>query len=97
MIENRIRVKVKKKASKYIVLVDKSGYKKEEVTKDEIPVWEKWALVVEEAAPYFHIGENKLREMIHENESADWILWNGNKALIKREQFKQYLAKLNVV
>lgn len=32
-----------------------------------IPFWEKYTLSVEEAAAYFHIGENKLRNLINEN------------------------------
>ena len=34
-----------------------------EVSKTEIPVWEKYTLSVEEAAAYFRIGENKLRKI----------------------------------
>ena len=28
---------------------------------NEIPVWEKYTLTIEEASKYFRIGENKLR------------------------------------
>ena len=45
-----------------------------------IPVWERYTLSVEEAAAYFRIGENKLRRIISENQNADFILWNGNRA-----------------
>ena len=33
----------------------------------EIPIWRKYTLTVEEAAAYFRIGENKLRNLINEN------------------------------
>ena len=39
----------------------------EEVIMNErniVPVWEKYALTVQEAAAYFQIGENKLRRII---------------------------------
>lgn len=51
----------------------------------EIPVWEKYTLSIEEAAAYFRIGENKLRQLIAENPNADYILWNGTRAQIKRK------------
>lgn len=40
----------------------------------EIPVWEKYTLSIEEAAAYFRIGENKLRQLIAENPNADYIM-----------------------
>ena len=53
-----------------------------------IPVWERYTLSVEEAAAYFRIGENKLRRIISENQNADFILWNGNRAQIKQKKFE---------
>lgn len=54
----------------------------------EIPVWEKYTLSIEEAAAYFRIGENKLRQLIAENPNADYILWNGTRAQIKRKNLR---------
>lgn len=62
-----------------------------------IPTWERYTLSVEEAAKYFRIGENKLRKIINDNQDADFILWNGNRAQIKRRIFKGYIDKLNVI
>ena len=50
-----------------------------------IPLWEKYTLTVEEAAAYFRIGEHKLRRLIDENKNADYLPWNGNRVQIKRE------------
>lgn len=58
----------------------------------EIPIWEKSNLTLEEAAAYFNIGINKLRE-ISDSDSCSFVLWVGNKRLIKREPFKEYLYK----
>lgn len=55
-----------------------------------IPVWEKQNLTIEEAAAYSNIGQNKLRE-ISEGESCPFVLWVGNKRLIKRRQFDRYI------
>ena len=56
----------------------------------KVPVWEKANLSLEEAAAYFGIGINKLRDMTNE-ENCPFVLWNGNKRLIKRKQFEQFL------
>lgn len=63
----------------------------------DINYWEKYTLSVEEAAQYFRIGENKIRRLIHENEDADYILWNGNRPQIKRKKFEDLIDRLNVI
>lgn len=63
----------------------------------EVPVWEKYTLTVEEASAYFRIGEAKLRRLISENQDADFILWNGNRAQIKRKKFEEYVDGLSVI
>lgn len=57
---------------------------------DTIPAWEKANLNLEEAAAYFGIGINKLRDMTND-ENCPFVLWNGNKRLIKRKQFERFL------
>ena len=61
------------------------------IQKDAVPVWEKYTLTVEEAAAYFHIGENKMRNIIRSNSDAKYILWNGSRAQIKRKMFEDYI------
>lgn len=63
----------------------------------EIPIWKKYTLSVEEAAVYFRIGENKLRSLINEKKSADYLLWNGSRALIKREKFERFVDELETI
>ena len=48
-----------------------------------IPYWKKYTLSIEEAAAYFRIGENKLRKIVDEDRTADYLLWNGNRVQIK--------------
>lgn len=60
-----------------------------------VPIWEKFTLTIEEAAAYFRIGENKLRQIVNENRNADFILWNGNRPQIKREKFEVVLNNLH--
>lgn len=58
----------------------------------KIPVWEKSNLTLTEAAAYFNIGENKLRD-ISDNDDCTFVLWCGRKRLIKRIAFEKYLEK----
>ncbi|MCX4318086.1 MAG: excisionase, partial [Lachnospiraceae bacterium] len=46
---------------------------------------------LEESAAYFGIGVNKLREMSNA-ENCAYVLWVGNKRLIKRKLLEKYLA-----
>lgn len=62
-----------------------------------IPLWEKYTLSIKEAAVYFNIGMNKLRKIIDENKSADWVLWNNSKALIKRKKFESLIDTINCI
>ena len=56
-----------------------------------VPLHEKYTLSIPEASAYFGICEKKLRQIINENENADFILCNGSKYLIKRKKFEQYI------
>lgn len=55
-----------------------------------IPVWEKIAITVEEAAAYSSIGINKIREMLR-NPNCPFVLYIGNKKLVKRKEFENYI------
>lgn len=60
--------------------------------KREVPIWEKSNLTLEEAAAYFGIGINKLREL-SEDKNCRFVLWCGSKRLIKRKALDEYLEK----
>ena len=57
---------------------------------EKVPIWQKANLSMEEAASYFGIGINKLREMTND-ENCPFVLWNGSKRMIKRRALEQYL------
>lgn len=46
---------------------------------------------IKEASEYFGIGEKKLRQIINENLDMGFTIQNGNKFIIKRRLFEQYL------
>ena len=62
-----------------------------------VPVWEKYSLSIEEAAVYFRIGENNIRNIINQNSDADFWFWNGNRQQIKRKLFEKYMDLQKVV
>ena len=64
---------------------------------NDVPIWEKYTLTIEEASKYFWIGENKLRKLAEENPRAGWILLNGNRIQIKRRQFEKIIDGLDVI
>ena len=46
---------------------------------NDIPVWKKYTLTIEEASKYFRIGENKLRRLAEENKDAGWLIMNRSE------------------
>lgn len=58
----------------------------------EIPIWEKSNLTLEEAAAYSGIGMGKLRKITNEK-NCNFVLWVGNKRLIKKKLFDKYIEQ----
>ncbi len=58
----------------------------------EIPIWQKSNLTVEEPAVYSRIGVNKIRQL-SDNQDCKFVLWVGNKRLIKRRLFDTYIER----
>ncbi len=59
---------------------------------EQVPIWEKVALTLEEAASYSNIGINRIRDITN-NENCPFVLFVGNKRLIKRKPFEKYLEQ----
>jgi len=57
-----------------------------------IPIWEKVALTIEEAAKYSNISSKTLRRFINEC-TPDFTLKIGTKTLIKRKVFEKFLER----
>ena len=64
---------------------------------NEIPYWEKYMLTLREAAEYFHIGEKKMRQIVDDNLDANFLLESGNRIMIKRRLFEEYLDRASVI
>lgn len=59
---------------------------------EKVPIWEKVTLSVDEAAAYSNIGVNKIREMTHDP-SCNFVVYVGNRILIKRKEFEKHIAR----
>ena len=60
----------------------------------DIPVWEKSNLTVDEAAEYYNIGRDRLRQII-DRDDCPFVLWvSENKRLIRRKKFDEYLDNM---
>lgn len=60
----------------------------------ELKPHEKFVLSIEEAHEYSGIGEKRLREIMDNDRTLDWILNVGNtRKKIKRPLFEQWILK----
>lgn len=59
---------------------------------NDIRIAEKAFLTLREAASYFNIGQDKIRQLTDERDCT-FVLFNGSKRLIKRELMEGYLNK----
>lgn len=58
----------------------------------EIPFWNKLNLTIKEAAAYSGIGINRIEELLKQPK-CNFVLYVGNKKLVKRKEFEQYISK----
>lgn len=58
---------------------------------------EKYNLTIKEAVQYFNIGEKSIRKIVAENPTAEYILMVGNKVLIKRKLFEQFIDETSSI
>ncbi|MEE1597994.1 excisionase [Acidaminococcus fermentans] len=62
-----------------------------------LPLNQRFTLTLKEASQYFHIGEKKLRRMAAEDPGSGFLLHNGRKVLIIREEFEQFLRQTSCI
>lgn len=68
-------------------------------TRNNVPIWEKYMLTIDEAAAYFGIGTDRLRRLATEslNTSDSFLVQVGVKYLINRHKFEKFLDKVTAV
>ena len=69
----------------------------EEKKRQQLPLNQRFTLTLKEASLYFHIGEKKLRRLANEHPEGDFLVFNGRKALIIREQFEKFLCETSCI
>lgn len=57
----------------------------------EMPFWLKVNMTIKEAAAYSNIGINKIDKLLKQPQ-CNFVLYVGNKKLIKRKEFEKYLS-----
>lgn len=67
-----------------------------ESKKTVVPVSEKYMLTIREASIYFSIGEKKLRRLA-EDRVNDFAIINGNRYLVIRPKFEQFLLETSTI
>lgn len=63
---------------------------------NNIPVGERYTLTIKEAAQYFNIGIKKMRRLAEENLGV-FAVFSGNRYLIIRTKFEEYLLEQSTI
>lgn len=85
------RLKLSKATISRIVFKVKMKIERIDKMKQNIPVWEKITMTIEEAAEYSSIGINKIREL-SSDPRCNFVIYVGKKRLIKRKEFEKFIA-----
>lgn len=60
--------------------------------KYQVPISEKIALTIEEASQLSNIGQNKLYDLV-KSPRCTFVLYVGNKRLIKKKEFLKFISE----
>lgn len=60
------------------------------MSENSVPISEKFTLTIREASEYFSIGVKVMRRLAEEHTDS-FAVWNGNRFLIIRTRFEEYL------
>lgn len=66
------------------------------MNKENVPIWNKACLTIQEAAEYTNIGINSIEKILN-NDNCDFVLFVGRKRLIKRRAFEEFLARVSEI
>lgn len=58
---------------------------------EEVPIWHKYSLSIDEAASYYGIGEKRLRQIANEHKGEEFLLEIGTHVRFKRKLFEEFL------
>lgn len=66
-------------------------YAKEQAEIQTVPIQDKLALTIREAAEYSNIGINKLESLLR-SPRCPFVLYVGKKKLVKRKEFEEFIT-----
>ncbi len=58
---------------------------------ERVPIYQKMALTIREAAEYSNIGINKIDTMLKQP-GCPFVLYIGTRKLVKRKEFENYIS-----
>lgn len=58
---------------------------------ERVPIYQKMALTIREAAEYSNIGINKIDTMLKQP-GCPFVLYIGTRKLVKRKEFESYIS-----
>ena len=59
---------------------------------ERVPIYQKMALTIREAAEYSNIGINKIDDMLKQP-GCPFVLYIGKRKLVKRKEFESYISR----
>lgn len=86
------KLKLSKATISRIVFKIKTKIERIDKMKQNVPVWEKITMTIEEAAEYSSIGINKIREL-SSDPRCNFVIYVGKRRLIKRKEFEKFIAE----
>ncbi len=63
---------------------------------ERIPIYQKMALTIREAAEYSNIGINKIDAMLKQP-GCPFVLYIGTRKLVKRKEFEKYISEKTAI
>ena len=63
---------------------------------ERVPIYQKMALTIREAAEYSNIGINKIDAMLKQP-GCPFVLYIGTRKLVKRKAFEKYISENTVI
>ena len=63
---------------------------------EKVPIPQKMTLTIPEAAEYTNIGMNKISSLLR-LPNCPFVLYVGNKKLVKRKEFENFISKQFVI
>ena len=63
---------------------------------ENVPINLKVTLTIQEAANYSNIGINRLNTLL-KTPNCPFVLFVGNKKLVKRKEFEEYISKKLII